>query len=60
MSDDTTWSAGQVRNLISLSEDCEVSDWAARFGVSEQALRDAGGRVGSRAEDVQRDLGGRR
>ena len=60
MSDDKSRSGGQDRKLISLSEDYEVRDWAARFGVSEQALRDAVGRVGNRAEDVQRELGGRR
>lgn len=60
MSDDKTKPGGQDRELISLSEDYEVRDWADKFGVTEQALRDAVARVGNRAEDVQRELGGRR
>lgn len=59
MSDDRTKPGGQDRDLISLDEDYEVRDWAAKFGVSEKALRDAVARVGNRAEDVQRELGGR-
>ncbi len=59
MSDDKTQVGGQDRQRISLSEDYEVRDWAARFGVSEKALRDAVARVGDKAEDVQRELGGR-
>ena len=59
MSDDKTKTGGQDRDLISLTEDYEVRDWAAKFGVSEKALRDAVERVGNRAEDVQRELGGR-
>lgn len=60
MSDDKSRSGGQDRTRISLSEDYEVRDWAARFGVTERALRDAVARVGDKAEDVQRELGGRR
>ena len=59
MSDDKSKPGGQDRDLISLSEDYEFRDWAAKLGVSEKALRDAVERVGSRAEDVQRELGGR-
>jgi hypothetical protein len=60
MSDDKTKTGGRDRELISLSEDYEVRDWAAKFGVSEKALRDAIGRVGNGAADVERELGGRR
>ena len=60
MSDDKTRRGGQDRALISLSEDYEVRDWAQKFGVSEKALCDAVARVGNRAEDVERELGGRR
>jgi hypothetical protein len=59
MSDNRTKPGGQDRDLICLDEDYEVRDWAAKFGVSEKALRDAVARVGNRAEDVQRELGGR-
>ena len=59
MSDDKTRTGGQDRQRISLSEDYEVRDWAQKFGVSQDALRDAVARVGDRAEDVERDLKGR-
>jgi hypothetical protein len=57
MSDDKSKPGGQDRDLISLSEDYEVRDWAAKFGVSEDALRAAVETVGPRAEDVERQLG---
>ena len=60
MSDDKSKPGGQDRQLISVSEDYEVRDWAKKFGVTEKALRDAVARVGNRAEDVQRELGGQR
>lgn len=59
MTDDKSKTGGNDRRLISLEEDYEVRDWAAKFGVSEKALREAVGRVGNKAEDVQRELGGR-
>lgn len=58
MSDNKTKSGGNDRELISLSEDYEVRDWAAKFGVSEVALRTAVGRVGNRADDVEREIRG--
>lgn len=60
MSDDKTKSGGQDRNLISLSEDYEVRDWAKKFGVTEDALRAAVGRVGNKADDVEADLKSKR
>lgn len=60
MTDDKSKSGGEDRRRISLSEDYEVRDWAAKFGVTPDALRRAVERVGDRAEDVQRELGGRR
>lgn len=59
MPDDKSRSGGQDRTRISLTEDYEVRDWAARFGVTERALRDAVARIGDKAEDVRRELGGR-
>lgn len=59
MTDDKSKTGGNDRRLISLEEDYEVRDWAAKFGVSEKALREAVGRVGNKADDVQRELGGR-
>lgn len=60
MSDDKTQTGGQDRKRISLSEDYEVRDWAAKFGVTETALRDAVAKVGNNAADVEAELGGRR
>ena len=57
MSDDKTLTGGLDRKMISLKEGCEVRDWADRFGVSEETLRDAVARVGHRAEGVERELG---
>ena len=59
MSDDKSQTGGQDRNRISLSEDYEVRDWARKFGVSEEQLRAAVGKVGSQADDVERELKGR-
>lgn len=59
MSDDKSKSGGQDRKLISLSEDYEIRDWAAKFGVTPSALRKAVRKVGDHAEDVERELGGR-
>jgi len=44
MPDDKTKTCGQDRSRISLSEDYEVRDWAAKFGVSAEQLKAAGGR----------------
>ncbi len=60
MSDDKAKVGGQDRSRISLEQDYEVRDWAERFGVSERELRAAVKRAGDRAEDVERDLEGRR
>ncbi|MFC7376946.1 DUF3606 domain-containing protein [Brevundimonas sp. GCM10030266] len=55
------WTAGMDgRQRISLEGAHEVREWATRFGVTEGALRRAVERVGDRASDVQRELGGRR
>jgi hypothetical protein len=56
MSDDRTKAGGQDRKRINLSEEYEVRDWAEKFGVSHEELRAAVGRVGSMADDVERDL----
>lgn len=48
------------RQRISLEGAHKVREWATRFGVTEGALRRAVERVGDRASDVQRELGGRR
>ena len=58
MTDDKNQSGGQDRKRISLSEDYEVRDWSAKFGVSEDRLRAAVAKVGNMAEDVERELRG--
>ena len=55
--DDKTKRGRPDRDRISLSEDYEVRDWRQRFGVSEEELRAAVGKVGSSAEAVARELG---
>ena len=57
MSDNKDQAGGQDRKRISLGEDYEVRDWAAKFSVSEDALRKAIAKVGNRGEDVERELG---
>lgn len=58
MSDDKSKSGGQDRKRINLNEDYEVRDWAAKFGVSQEELRQAVAKVGDRADDVERHLKG--
>ncbi len=55
--DDKTIRNGQDRKQVSLTEPYEVRDWSQRFGVSEDELRRAHGKVGSSAEAIARELG---
>lgn len=41
-----------------LEQDYEARDWSQKFGVSEDRLREAVGKVGNMAEDVERELRG--
>ncbi|MDO9337410.1 MAG: DUF3606 domain-containing protein [Caulobacter sp.] len=59
MSDDKS-KTGQDRKLISLEEDYERRDWAAKFGVSEETLRAAVDKVGNSADDVEAQIKGTR
>ncbi len=56
MADDKSKSGGQDRKLISLSEDYEVRDWSAKFGVSAGELRKAVEAVGNEASKVEEYL----
>lgn len=56
MSDDKNQTGGQDRKRISLSDDYEVRDWSEKFGVTPERLREAVGKVGNQAEDVEREL----
>ena len=56
MTDDKSRPGGRDRTRISLSEAYEVRDWSEKFGVSEDRLRAAVAKVGSMADDVEREL----
>lgn len=56
MPDDKTQRGGQDRQLVSLSDDYELRDWAKKFGVSVDALKAAVQAVGNRAADVEAHL----
>ena len=56
MTDDKSRPGGQDRTRISLGEAYEVRDWSEKFGVSEDRLRAAVAKVGSMADDVEREL----
>lgn len=58
MSDDKNQTGGQDRLRISLSDDYEVRDWAAKYGVTEERLREAVRKAGPMAADVERELRG--
>ena len=55
--DDKSKTANPDRQRISTSEEYEVRDWARKFGVTPEELRDAVARVGTEAENVKRYLG---
>ena len=56
MADDKTKTGGQDRTRINVNEDYEVRDWAKKFNVTPEALREAVKAVGSSAEAVERHL----
>jgi Protein of unknown function (DUF3606) len=55
--DDKVKSGGQDRTRINLNQDYEVRDWAKKFGVTPERLKEAVKKVGSQAADVQKHLG---
>lgn len=56
MADDLKSSGGQDRQRINVHQDHELRDWAAKFGVSADALRRAVQAVGDRADAVEAHL----
>lgn len=56
MSDDKEKIGGPDRKRVNVHEDYELRDWAKKWGVSEQKVRDAVSKVGVMAEDVEREL----
>jgi hypothetical protein len=57
MADDKTKAGRPDRDRINLNEDYEVRDWAKKFGVSEDTLRQAVKKAGPAASDVAKQLG---
>lgn len=53
MSDDRTQRHGQDRQRINVNEDYELRDWAKKFGVSPEELKEAVRAVGDRADKVE-------
>ena len=60
MSDDKSKRGGQDRARINVNEDYELRHWSQKFGVSQDELRAAVKAVGSKAEDVESHLKGKR
>ena len=57
MPDDPNQAGAQDRSRINIEEAHEVRYWTQRFGVSEQALREAVAKVGVSAQAVAEHLG---
>jgi hypothetical protein len=56
MPDNPAVTGGQDRQRISVNQDHELRDWAARFGVTKDELRAAVAAVGDRADKVEQYL----
>jgi hypothetical protein len=60
MADDKSNSGGQDRRRINVNEDYELRDWAAKFGVTTEQLKQAVADAGDRAAKVEQHLKGKR
>jgi len=60
MPDNKSETGGQDRQRVNVNEDYELRDWAARFGVTAEQLRQAVAEVGDRATKVEQYLLGKR
>ena len=60
MADNTHAAGGQDRKRINVHQDYELQDWAAKFGVTKDELKQAVAKVGDRAEQVEQYLKGRK
>ena len=56
VADDHSKRGGQDRERVDVNQDWEVRDWAKKFGVSEEQLRQAVRKVGDRADAVRQHL----
>jgi hypothetical protein len=58
MPDDKTKTGGSDRSRINIHEDYELRDWAKKFNVTPEKLKEAVAKVGTSAEAVKKHLGG--
>lgn len=58
MPDDKTKVGGQDRTRINVNEDYELRDWANKFNVTPEKLKDAVAAVGTSADAVEKYLKG--
>jgi hypothetical protein len=56
MADDKTKVGKPDRDRINTSEDYEVRDWAAKYGVTPERIREVVKKVGPMAKDVEKEL----
>ena len=59
MADDKTITRPQDAKRINVNEDYELQDWAKKFGVTPDQLKDAVKKVGTSAEAVEKHLKGK-
>jgi hypothetical protein len=55
MPDSTTSRGGQDRTRINIRQEYELRDWARKFNATPDQIKDAVGRVGDLATDVEMD-----
>ena len=60
MPDSTTTRGAQDRARINIHQDYELRDWARKLNATPEQIKDAVGRVGDLAADVEMDLKGSR
>ena len=60
MADDKTRANGPDRQRIDVHQDYELRDWAKKFNVSTEQIKEAVQAVGDRAADVEMHLKGSR
>jgi hypothetical protein len=56
MSDDKSKTGNPDRLWVNVGEAYELRDWAKKWGVTEQEVRDAVAKVGKVATEVEREL----
>ncbi len=60
MADDKTGANGPARDRINVNQDDELRDWAKKFNVSPDQIKEAVQAVGDHADDVEMHLKGSR